>query len=151
MSTPAGSPAGVSLVTPAPAPRTPTAPLSRSGALSDTVPVSEDAHLPGYTSEKLIRRGAWGEVYAGTGPDQRPVILKVFFGGEVAAAMARREYDAIRTCRHPAIPEALELDLAQERPVLAIERAPGVTLDTWLESGLPPLAAFLKVARQVGS
>jgi hypothetical protein len=52
----------------------------------------------------------------------------------------------LRAAANPGIPELLEL-VAQDPPVLVLERAPGLPLSEWLETSVPPdIGAFLEIA-----
>ncbi len=106
----------------------------------------------GYSSAKRLHAGQRSEVYAATrDKDGREVILKLYAGDSPAQrlASAQREFDVLRALAGKAIPHAFEVIIEHVTPVLVTERAPGISMGAWIHAGLPSVAAFLSVARQL--
>jgi len=92
----------------------------------------------GYESVKCIHRGVWAEVFTATrASDGRAVVLKVFGASDDCSAHARTEWDAMRACPHPGIPEAIDLDSSGERPCLVMARVYGMSLRSLVASRGP--------------
>jgi predicted ATPase len=106
----------------------------------------------GYVLGKRLHTSTQGEVYAATREsDGRSVVLKTYtLDATFGASSVQSEFDALRRVSGPGIPAAL--DLAQgvdSRPVLVLERAPGIKLAAWVEHALPTADAFLEVSIQL--
>jgi len=101
-----------------------------------------------YGSVKCLHRGAWGEVFSAVRlADKRPVVLKIFGASEEGNEHAKREFNALSSCSHSGIPEAIDLDLSCERPCLVVEQLVGVPLKAWVEAnGVPPIEVALELA-----
>jgi serine/threonine protein kinase len=106
----------------------------------------------GYTLRKCLHTSAVSDVYAAVREsDGRMVVLKRYVKDTTAegGSRAQREHDALRQVAGPGIPAALELIGGADTAVLVLERAPGLSLGSWVEDGLPPPEAFLDVAIQL--
>ncbi len=96
--------------------------------------------------------GQLSEVYSAVRDrDATEVILKLYAGDTAAQrlASAQREFDVLRALAGKGIPKAFEVIVVHVTPVLALERAPGVAMGTWIGAGLPEPGAFLRVALQL--
>ncbi len=122
--------------------------VNRCAHHSDLIHVGAQIWPDTYGSVKCIHRGASSEVFAAKRlEDDFPVVLKILEATPQGNERARREFNAIRVCQHPGIPEAFALDLSCERPCLVLERLPGISLNAWLEaSGPPPIGVTLSLA-----
>ncbi len=106
----------------------------------------------GYALDKCIHANALSDVHAAVrASDGRAVVLKRYLQNATAEgeSRAQREHEVLRQVAGPGIPAALELLRDDEVPLLVLERAAGIPLTAWIESGLPAPGAFLEVAIQL--
>src|SRR5688572_25465985 len=103
----------------------------------------------GYTVGKSLPSSGLSEVYeAVREADGLGVVLKAYAGERASDPHTRtqRELDALRRCAGAGIPRALELDRTTRRPLLVLERVPGVPLERMLADGPLALAPWLDLA-----
>jgi hypothetical protein len=106
----------------------------------------------GYSCAKRLHTGRLADVYSAVrDSDGAEVILKLYTAGSAKhrLAAAQRELEVLRALAGRGTPEALELILAHVAPVLVMRSAPGLSIESWVESGLPSLAGVLGVALQL--
>jgi serine/threonine protein kinase len=112
-----------------------------------------ELRLPeGYAFEKCLHAGPRSCVLAVLREsDRRQVVLKRYVDDATAGGESRseREFAALRQMSGPGIVAALDWLRTEQPPVLVLEPVPGVSLDAWIESGLPEPQAFLELAIQL--
>jgi serine/threonine protein kinase len=86
-----------------------------------------------YRLHKLLGEGGMGKVYLASGPDQRPVAVKVLRQGAPGDQTARqrlaREVDTMRRVHSPFVAEVLDADVDGDTPYIVTQYAAGRTLD----------------------
>jgi tRNA A-37 threonylcarbamoyl transferase component Bud32 len=120
----------------------------RSGARAGLSVVADD-----YTLEKCLGQSAKSEIWAAVREsDARLVVLKAYTddrGNPLAETRVHSEYTMLRAAACRGVPAVLDL-LAQDPPVLVIERASGTPLAEWLRpDALPDTKTFLDIAIQL--
>jgi len=104
---------------------------------------------PGYARGKRLRSSPRSEVFdAVYEADRSPVVLKSYLDdrSQHPGARARAEFEILRRFDSERLPRALDLDRSNEKPVLVLEKLPGVPLSQLLEEGPLSLDLWLDVA-----
>jgi len=103
----------------------------------------------GYTGGKKLYSSRLTEVYeAVRNADGAPVVLKGYLADRSSDPdpRAQREHDALRRCECSQTPRALDLDRTTQRPLLVLERLPGIPLARVLAEAPLSIARWLDVA-----
>jgi len=103
----------------------------------------------GYSDAKLIHSGAFGKVYSAKRTEcGRAVILKVFPSTAECARHAELEAKALRAIGYEGVPQEIAYEVSEECLVLVLERVPGISLRSWIESNGPaPIERVIEIAR----
>jgi histidine kinase len=106
----------------------------------------------GYIDCKVVRRSERSEVYeAVREADGLPVILKSYRAdtADDPKGYAAREFSVLRRLAVPRIPSAIALDRTTARPLLIMNRLPGLSITRLLGEGPLLLDLWLEVALQL--
>ena len=106
----------------------------------------------GYTLGKRLHASPHSEVYeAVRDTDRLDVVLKGYLddGVQDRKPRAQREFDALRRISSDGVPRALDVDRSRQRPLLVLERLPGVSLARLLDEVPLALEAWLALAVQL--
>ncbi len=106
----------------------------------------------GYTLGKRLHASPHSEVYeAVRDADGLDVVLKGYLDDRAQdrKPRAQREFDALRRISSDGIPRALDVDRSRQRPLLVLERLPGVALSRILDETPLSLEPWLALAVQL--
>ena len=106
----------------------------------------------GYTLGKRLHASPHSEVYeAVRDADGLDVVLKGYLDDreQDRRPRAQREFDALRRISSEGVPRALDVDRSRQRPLLVLERLPGVALARMLDDGPLALEPWLTLAVQL--
>ncbi len=106
----------------------------------------------GYALGKCLHANSVSSAYAAVRErDGHGVVLKRYLEDAMddGESRAQREFAALRAVAGPGIVAALELVGTEDAPVLVLEPASGMVLDSWVQAGLPGIAAVLEIAIQL--
>jgi Protein kinase domain len=103
-----------------------------------------------YLLRELLGEGGMGMVYLASGPDDRPVAVKVLRQGAPGEQTARRrlarEVDTMRRVHSPFVAEVLDADVDSDPPYIVTQYAAGRTLEDLVAADGPltgpPLASL---------
>lgn len=103
-----------------------------------------------YLLRELLGEGGMGMVYLASGPDDRPVAVKVLRHGapgeETARRRLAREVDTMRRVHSPFVAEVLDADVDSDPPYIVTQYAAGRTLEDLVAADGPltgpPLASL---------
>ena len=106
----------------------------------------------GYTLGKRLHASPHSEVYEGVrDADGLDVVIKGYLGdgSQDRRPRAQREFYALRRVESDGIPRAYDVDRSRKRPLLVLERLPGVALARILEDCPLALEPWLALAVQL--
>ena len=101
-----------------------------------------DIQIPGYTLDKLIGTGGYGEVWLAQAPGGLTKAVKLIFGfhNEKRASSELRSLEKIKSVRHPFLLSLERIEVVEGRLVIVTELADGSLKDCFdqsLKNGLP--------------
>jgi len=126
-------------------------PDDATGSLrKNTIPYASIG-IPGYRMTGELGKGGMGVVYAAAQLDPpMPVAIKVLhLASAEAIARFNAEAEIMKQLDHPSIARVLATGEANGHPYIVLERIAGVTLDVYLRTKEPPLAAKLELVAKV--
>lgn len=97
--------------------------------------------VAGYTTSRVLGRGALGTVYMATAPDgTTPVALKVLPLSDDNRTLFQQSCAAAQRLQHPGIAAVLDAGITEQHGWIAMELAPGLPLERYTEAArlLPP-------------